>query len=327
MIFPNDVHKRIQNQKKITGQNQVQLMVTIFVVGNIVCFFALRWLLITMLGLGLQAVFLVQAILISIVGVFVFRFAVFNELQKKQEHKSLESDSFARFMYLRKDAQQDTIVQNRTIHMFEFINGCATCTLEFRFGSNNDVRAEMTNHLIEQLINAVLGCDFEYRLTVMPEDFRSSCEFREQVRRINKMPDTALRNTCMKIFDDMLEESYRVCNVDVLYLTVRTRTNYQKNELEDLIATMIKILTPSLASFRSVTFLDLEQLLEFYREFYKIAAIDLAMMRAIELSKSIDDDFTNIVKIYALRDETGRTFRNNTDPEAVFRVNERRLNL
>ena len=44
MIFPQDVHKLIQNKNRIAGDNKIQLIIVLFVLGNVFGFFGLYFL-------------------------------------------------------------------------------------------------------------------------------------------------------------------------------------------------------------------------------------------------------------------------------------------
>ena len=62
-----------------------------------------------------------------------------------------------------------------------------------------------------------------------------------------------------------------------------------------------------ISAFRSIKFLNPKELMEFYREFYKIAAIDLSMMRTMELAE-LNEEFDEIVQLLQVKTETDRVF-------------------
>ena len=102
MIFPQDVHKLIQNKNRIAGDNKIQLIIVLFVLGNVFGFFGLYFLVSFIApGAPLSVVITIQLILLVIIGVFVFRFAIFDENSKKREYQGQQSDSFTRYMYIR----------------------------------------------------------------------------------------------------------------------------------------------------------------------------------------------------------------------------------
>ena len=327
MVFPNDIYKKMQNQSKIAGDNQTQLVITVTVVLNVFGFIGLRWLLYTFLDASLGVVIIVQVILNLLIGTAVFRYIIFDEDTKRREYNEGENDSFAKYMYLRKDVAYHSEARNKTLHVFEFANGCATCTMEFRFGGNDDAKARASREALNKIMGLALSFGFECRVVDDTEDFKTSQEFKRHVAGVNAIEDVRLRNTMMRVTDSILEECYEVCNVDVLYLTLKAASNYQREELESLMRSVLSVLEDSMHAFRSVKFLDVNELLEFYRNFYKIAAIDLAMMRAVEMSKSLDEDFASVVSIYAVVSADGKYYRlNSGGSQGYFRLHERRIN-
>lgn len=321
MIFPHDVHKRMNDQKSLTGQNKVQLFVVLFLVGNVLVFFALQAFVAGYFANGFVVCILIQVVLCSVIGVFVFRFVIFDENAKKQEYKGYENDSFAKYMLLRKDAQTVVEAAGVPVYLFEYTDGCATCTLEFKFGNNTMEKAESTRKAYESILQAIANFNFESRQIVMPEDFRVSKEFQEHIRLINSMKSKSLANVIMSINDAIISESSARCNIDVMYLMIKTTGNYQKSDLRELVKQITEILRTNVTAFRSVTFLELDQLLELYRVFYGVAAIDLSMMKTIELAKDLSDEFLDVVELFSLHSASGKTYNVKTDD--YFKTSER----
>ena len=48
--------------------------------------------------------------------------------------------------------------------------------------------------------------------------------------------------------------------------------------------------------------------MEFYREFYHIAAIDLSMMKTVELAQQLVDNYTDLVSVMYLKTSSGKVF-------------------
>ena len=95
--------------------------------------------------------------------------------------------------------------------------------------------------------------------------------------------------------------------------------------MEAVIKHLLKIFRGHITCFRQITFLDLSQTLDFYREFYSVEAIDLAMMKAIELSEGIDSNFSEIVKIISLKSNDGRVFKSDLNTDAILVTGEKKI--
>lgn len=321
MVFPHDVYKRMVNQKRLVGQNKVQLIIILFIVGNVISFFLLNTFVAGYFKNGFGVCILLQLAIMAVTGVLIFRFIIFDENAKKQEYQGYENDSFAKYMNLRKDFMHSYSLAGKDVYAFEYVNGSATCTLELKFGNNSDELASGTRFVYEEILRAIGNYGFESREIIMSEDFKNSVEFKEHVALINSMRDKSLASTIMRINDGIMRECEKNSCVDVVYLMIRTTTNYQKDDLGALIKQIYSLLLSNQHAFRSVTFLNLESLLELYRKFYGVAAIDLSMMKTIELAKELGEEFNHVVELYSLHTISGKTFKVVKDDQ--FKINVR----
>lgn len=323
MIFPQDVHRLIQNKNRIAGDNKIQLIIVLFVLGNVFGFFGLYFLVSFIApGAPLSVVIIIQLIILVIIGIFVFRFAIFDENSKKREYQGQQSDSFTRYMYIRKD----NITKARNdIKVYEYADGSTMFAVELRFGSNDDAKASGTSQFYKDFMQLVAMYGFETRAIVKSENFRTSQEFLHYMDVLNAIDDVNMRRTLLLMADTIFDLSYELSNVDSVYFLVRSVYNYQKSDLELLLRGFTKLLKNSLTAFRSVKFLEFDDLLELYRDFYGIAAIDLAMMKAISLASDITEDFSNVIRILNLTGDTGHVY-NTKHSDDLVSVSEQKLN-
>ena len=142
---------------------------------------------------------------------------------------------------------------------------------------------------------------------------------------LNAIEDVNMRRTLLLMADTIFDLSYELSNVDSVYFLVRSVYNYQKSDLELLLRGFTKLLKNSLTAFRSVKFLEFDDLLELYRDFYGIAAIDLAMMKAVSLASDITEDFSNVIRILNLTGDTGHVY-NTKHSDDLVSVSEQKLN-
>lgn len=310
MVFPFDVNKVVINSGKIAGENKVQAIIVGFALGSIVTFFGLDYICNTILGLGIGVTVAVFCLVFLIVGVLVFRYILFDEDSKRKELESSESDSFAKYMWLR-SGEQKIDVSDKKVSAFEYVNGSTMCVLELRFGSNDNSKAKNTALLNERMMQIASDCGIETRITDVPEDFRNSEEFRKHIDAINSIKDKDAAKNVMIINDAIMEESCRLCNVDVIYFEMRTINNYQKADLEVALKKIFSLMRQNVSAYRSVKFLNSQELMEFFRVFYRIAAIDLSMMRTLELAQQVTDEFQGVVSILQIQTKSGKVFETN----------------
>lgn len=307
MIFPQDVHKVITQTNKIKGENEVHLYILLTVIGGGFLFFIIDFLLGNLFGAGLGVTILVFLVIALAIGFLVFRFKIFDEDAKKKEYEGQESDSFAKYMWLRKDTHTSTALRGNDVTIFEYVNGSAMCVIEMRFGSNNDEKAYGTRTIYEKLIQIAADNKLESRVISSQENFRNSEEFKEQIAAINRITNAKSARNVTMINDAIIEQSVKLCNVDIIYFMLRTTSNHQRYDLEIALKRIFSVMHGNINAFRSIKFLNPEELMEFYREFYKIAAIDLSMMRTMELTE-LNEEFDEIVQLLQVKTETGRVF-------------------
>lgn len=326
MIFPSDVNNYIQNQRKIAGENKIQLIITLFVIGNLAGFFILHYVFVNLLGFSGSIATAVQVVILIVIGILVFRFAVFDENAKRHESEGYESDSFAKYMNVRKDNDITLEVGGNTVHAFEYSNGNIVCVLELKFGSNDNVKAVATRGLYQSIVHSVLSYGFICRVIDMTEDFKNSAEYSNHIARLNKIADTQLRMCNFAITNAIMSMCNEKSNTDVIYVMLQSRGRNQKEDLDGLLRELNRIFEAQISAFRSIRYLDINGLLEFFRQFYKIEAIDLSMMKTVELSKEIDDDFANVVSIYSLTGNSGKIYKSQKNQTiAEISVRERHI--
>lgn len=325
MIFPLDVHRKVSETRKLVGQDRTAVLIQLFLFANVACFFLLRFIFTGLLGIGTRWAVLAQIVLFVFIGVLLFRFVIFKEDEKVREYKGFESDSFTKFLFIRKDSESYVDIKRDKVSVFEYANGTTTCVINFKFGSNDDIKSKYTQEVLDNIYGLIANYGFESRVICTPENFKNSLEFKRHINAINNVEDKTLAKVLRDVSNAVIETSNEESNVDEIYLIIRTSANYQKYELEGLLKGIMKVLLENITAFRSVSFLDMAELLEFYRQFYTVEAIDVTMMRALDLAEEIDDDYKKIVELYSLVATDGKRYKVNRNDEIQFVTRERSL--
>lgn len=325
-IYPLDIYERVANRQKLVGADKTTFIVSLFLMANFFLFIILHRVLVIMARLPMFVLVLVQLAIFIFFGIFIFRYVIFNEEAKMREYSDKNSDSFARFMHLRKDSTHEIQVsRNAYVHAFEYDNGQATCTIRFKFGSNENYKANETKQCLEEAFKVLTNNNFTFRTVSDSENFKKSREFDNYIANVNATKYEDLKPHILAMSDEIIRVSLQECNVDQLYLSFQTASSYQLEDLEAVIKHLLKIFRGHITCFRQITFLDLSQTLDFYREFYSVEAIDLAMMKAIELSEGIDSNFSEIVKIISLKSNDGRVFKSDLNTDAILVTGEKKI--
>ena len=325
-IYPLDIYERVANRQKLIGADKSTFIISLFLMVNFFLFMILHRVLVIVMGLSMFVLILVQLAIFVFFGILIFRYVIFDEEAKMREYSDKNSDSFARFMHLRKDSTHEIQVsRNAYVHAFEYDNGQATCTIRFKFGSNENFKANETKQCLQEVFKVLTDNNFTFRTVSDAENFKKSREFDNYIANVNATKYKDLKPHILAMSDEILRVSLQECNVDQLYLSFQTASSYQLEDLEAVIKHLLKIFRGHVTCFRQITFLDLNQTIDFYREFYGVEAIDLAMMKAIELSEGIDSNFSEIVKVISLKSEDNKIFKTDINTDSILVTGERKI--
>jgi len=327
VIFPIDINKRIKDKGKATeGDNRTQMVLLGFFLLNFIGFFALGWVVTIVLGYNSFIVVTVLLLLVNLaVGVMVFRFVIFDESAKMREFKEFDNDSFGRYMYVRKDTDHRMKTGGGVATAIEFSDGSSAFVLELRFGSNNDAKAQRTKEVLDAMVEIAGTFGMEFRVCTSPEDISKSDEYNNYISSVNRIEDVVLRNCLLQMTKAVMEKSRLMCRTNCLRITVRSLSTYQRADLEAVVRNYCALLSSNDTAFRSVRFLDIKELLSFFCEFYGMDAIDVSMMRAVDLSKDIGADYSRLLSIYSLYSEDGKTYMASGAENRVFQLGEKKI--
>lgn len=325
MIFPVDVHRNIVNTKKLVGRDRTAVIIQLFLFANVCLFFLLRFIFRQVLQISIAFAWISQIIICIFAGIFIFRIFIFKEDEKIRESESSESDSFSKYLNIRKDSWYSHNVGRHTINLYEYTNGTSAGTICFKFGSNDNAKAANTARVLNQLYKLVADYGYELRTVMLPEKFENSREFKKYVADVNAVQDKVLGKTLREIADSSIQYSRERANVDALYITIRSNSTYQRGELESLFCAFYKILDENVTCFRDVSLLDMSELMEFYRDFSTVEAIDLTMTKALDMIDTLESDYAKVIGVYCYFSEEGRKFKNEKILQGAFHLNERRI--
>lgn len=327
MKYPLDVHKRASQAGQLNSEDKAKFIVMMTIIVFVVSLIGVITIFRKFLGLGIGWAVLVQLVLFLLIGSFIFRHFIFKEDERKREFQGYESDSFARIYNMRKDAVEETEVLDKKINVFEYSNGSAMFCICLKYGSNDNRKSQNTLEMFTEIFRVLSRNGLEYRTTTMPEDFENSVEYEALIADVEDIEYRELSEAMLNIVNTLMEESNKRSNVDITYIMVRTRSNYQRYELEDVISRILTILRGNVSCIRSIDFLDKFHLYEFFKTFYGIEAIDLSMVKALNITEGIDEEFKSIVKLYQLRSVSGKTLTDKKIIDSVLETEVRELNF
>lgn len=307
MKFPLDVQKTSSEAGKVIGKEKVKLTVFgIIFINFFIAFLTIPFF--TSLGISWIWPVLLQLFVFSVIFIFIFRFFIFKEAEKLREHKGSLSDSFSKYVFFRNlDANDIVKLPRRNVPVFEFINGSHVVVLAFRFGINDNERSINTRNVFTKVYNLLGSYNLEVRETTGPEDFSDSPEAREYMQKMSNIENTKLAKDMLEIVQIAFDISDSESNVDMLYLEIKTRSNYQRYELDFILQNVFKMFEEVKTCVRIIEPLDKKELVKYFQVFYGLEAIDLSLMKAMNID---ENDYKRMIQIYKLYSAEGKVLVN-----------------
>lgn len=324
MIFPVNVFKKTLNTRKLMASDKTTIIVQAFLIVNVLCYVILHHVFTTILGMSAVWAIITQTALFVVAGVIIFRFFIFHENEKVQEYKNSNSDSFAKFMFVRKEGVHELTALNRKVSIFEYTNGLAFTVLCFKVGSNDDDIAATTRKLLQKIFKIAGSYGLIIRSFVMPENIESSLEFKRHVNKINHVSDKKLSMHLKQITTCVAQTANEKSHTEVLYLMLNSQSSFQVEEFEGALRAIFALIEGTQSCFREISVLDQQGLLEFFRQFYTVDAIDLALMKAIDVSDDINALYNKIIDVYRFHATDGTEYHISGE-DNTFVTKERKM--
>ena len=316
MIYPIDVNSRVKRSGKMTTTDKVKIGLGLLLMVNVIFTIFLSGIF-TSMGIPLWVIIVVQVVLFLIVFVMVFRFAIFRE----QDRVADEGDIFLQYYKFRPGHKLVRLAIGE-IPFLELKNSLAVGAIRLKFGSNDAVKKVATESFLRSCVNLLGEKGLSSRILVMTERFMDTPEFNTHLQRVNKITEPKLRNSLLEVYSNTFVFCEANSSAETLVLMVYASSSFLKDELEDAMVQIDALFKANerLHAFRSHEFLDSVELLEIFRDFYGMGAIDLSLSK-IQL-QATDPDVLKSVLVYRIISEEGKTFTSPIFDKIRTRVQE-----
>ena len=302
MRYPLDVNSRVKRSGRITSVDKVKLGLGILLIVNIVftIFFAGFF---RSIGIPTWALILLQFILFLFIFSLVFRFAIFRE----QDRDLDESDVFMQYYKFRPGSKQVRLPIGE-VSFFELKNNWAVSAIQFKFGSNDANKKVVTENFFKDCVNILGEKRLDNRFLILTERFMDTPEFAYHFEKINAVREPKLRSTLLEVYSNTFGFSEIHSSAETIVLLIYASSSFLKDELEDAVVQIDALYkkTERAHAFRKFEFLNMDALLEIFREFYGMGAVDLSLSK-IQLHAS-DPDILKSVLVYRIISEEGKKY-------------------
>lgn len=294
-FYPNDVESKVSKSGNVKESEKAQVFLFSWGVLNFMALFAVPQFL---KGLGIPLLVSILLILLAnvLLGSVIFRFFVIKEQERVREYDSYETDSFAKYFKVSKEASHEIDVRGHgPVEVLEYENGTHMVALRLRYGSNDDEKVIKTKEVFTKIYRLLGKADLEFKTVTFNENFRESAELERYVKKVNK---SDYKDLNLRILNNMLEYSER-SNVIVTTILIKTRKKHQRYDLNLTLANIMSIIPgETKCAFRSKNFLTHREYVEFAREYYGLELIDLSMVKSMEPNLNELKSYLGDVQVY-----------------------------
>jgi hypothetical protein len=318
MIYPIDVYAKAKRGGKMSDSDKVKIGLGVLLVVNVVFTIFMNGFF-SALGVPLILVIGVQFVLFVLVFVTLFRFFIFRE----QDRDLDESDVFMQYYKFRPGSRKVNLPIGET-DFFELKNNACVCAIQFKFGSNDDVRKVGTETFLKQCVNLLSEKNIEFRFLVVTESFMDTPEFELHLKKINQVVEPRLRSSLLEVYGGTFAFTEQNSSAETIVLLMYAANAFMLGDLEDSVVQIESLFQKMQKkhAFRKREFLDAVGLLEIFRQFYAMGAIDLSLSK-IQMNAT-DPDVLNSIVIYRIISEESKVYR--FDVFGKIKTNVRRWN-
>lgn len=306
IIYPIKVYDSSVDRSKETKEQAVQSAILLLGLGSLLLFLFLNSIFKATFGISSFWAFLIVFVLVSIIGVYVFRFGIFKEDAKLEEFTTEDTDNLGRFYEILNGVEDSLKIGKYTVPLRKFSNGQFMCCIKFRHGSSNGIKRIATREFMEDLANIIGRYKLTYKQLIMGEEYEETPEYQAYIGKLNNIENKELQKTLLNIATYTIQKSNAMSLVDCTYIMIYAKNSYQKYTLANTLADIIALYQKVKTVYRDMDFLDAEQFVGVAKKYYGVEVIDLSTIRATTPNKTILMQYADLVGTVSVDTVDGR---------------------
>lgn len=322
--FPQNVEKTVEAVTKLGTGDKARISIGLGIVVNIAL---IVWLspIMTSVGIPVWLYIIIQVSVFTILIIYIIRIVVLKEPERIKEVNDGTTDSFSRMYYLRNlDSGEVLKIGSSYIPMYEMDNGQTVLYIKCLFGEKTDEGSIGTREIYHGLAHLVGEAKMELTCTVSDEVFEDSPEYADMLEYMSNIDDPLLSRAIREVFREVTEITAELSSVDCVVFRIKTRSVNQKYIIEDLMRKIYGLLEDNLHNFRRVQVIYKKEILDYFKDFYGLEAIDLSRMKLME-SKISSSATKGMVEILSFVDMNGTVYSHVQEDQELSTV--RKLNI
>lgn len=296
LVFPLNVHESLAASSGLKKSEKTGIILSFWLLASgLLAWFLGGWLRQVIPAYYGWVVLAVEVVLQLTVGTFILRWALDERTLMSEMDGS--NNSFAKFFGI----YHEILSEEGSTYPFdviEFNDGSYAVYIQFLMGYNTNQASAATydvNKTIQQLINKsgmshrILYCNERFGNSAAADNLRKVVAGIEDPRLFK-----AYRDIVQGILKTAEEESNVVCPTYVIF----AKTQIQKEELTSLVTNILNTVKAEDTAYREVATLSYEDIVEFYRIYYKLDVLDMGLIRVHAVKKKSISCSLKLLKVY-----------------------------
>lgn len=311
MIFPKNIRSMEDRSKKFSSDDTKGAVVFIIIMATFILYIFVTSPLITATGISNSLAIVIQFVIEFLLALPLIRYKVIREDELRKETKFEDSENFSNYYHLRKESKSEIRLHSiasssvPVVSVYEYSNRTFCCAIRFRYGSNKDEIAENTEEFFQAIFREIALQGFNYKLYNMVENYEESRECANFLdgmsgKKDGSPSDERLSKFMMEIANEVLDLTKGLSNLYCTTILITTRESYQIHELDRLLSAIVRRLRSRHTAIRYIEFLQEDDLTKFLKDYYGLEALDMAMVKPIEVNQNIIRSMREMVSVYGV---------------------------
>lgn len=303
LIFPINVTESLAASGSLKKGERNGIIISFWVFGCfLIAWFLAGWLRNITPRWYVWIVLGVELLLQATVGVVLLRY-ILDERTMMAEASSADN-SFAKFFGIYHEILSEEGSQY-PFDIIEFADGSYGVYIQFLLGYNTNQISEATRELNVEVSKLINRSGMSYRVIYTNEHFSNSLAADELRQSVSHIQNPKLFTAYRDIVQGLLQIANEQSNVMSVTYLINAKTQIHKDELVQLVSNIMNLTDQAETVYREINVLNYEEIVEFYRLYYKLDVLDMGLVRAHQVQRKRISCSVKILKLYG---KTGRVF-------------------
>ena len=316
MIFPQDVTKHKETNVSFIRNVKVYLLISALVAVFAIVYIFIRPMFVAF-GVPGWIIMLLTVIILGLLGFQFWRFWVFDEPSKMKDLEYNKDNQLKNIWRIAKDSKAvyRNLAYGKSMETLDYSSGQTFFVIQYKHGRVLDTDMKDNYELMLEIYRYLLENGLQVQIIVMDEPFYRDTSFDRISERISQVDNKEFGYMMVEILEFMREITRTKSNVVTEYFIVKTQTQAQRFDLGEHFDVMCYIIDKNQNSYRSINFLNEEEIYGFFKDYNNLEVLDLAVVQGLEGNE--DEEERNKILIGNVVDKKGNVYEINPLPVDV----------